>query len=57
VRASLAFMTWTITVRERTSYRYDAIVSVHVVRERRRETFSLRLAAGEPIMLSHVQRV
>jgi hypothetical protein len=51
VRASLAFMTGALIVRERTSYRYEAIVSVHVVREARRERFELRLAAGEPITL------
>jgi hypothetical protein len=48
VSASLAFMTGALTVRERTSYRYEAIVSVHVVREAQRERFELRLAAGEP---------
>jgi hypothetical protein len=49
VRASLNFMTGTLTIRERTSYRYDAIVSMRVSRETRRHTFELRLAAGEPI--------
>ena len=49
VRASLNFMTGTLTIRERTSYRYDAIVSMHVSRETRRHTFELRLTAGEPI--------
>lgn len=52
VRASLDFTTGALTVRERTSYRYDAIVSVHVVREARRgQTFQLRLAAGDPIVI------
>ena len=49
VKATLDFMTGTLTMRERTSYRYDAIVSVHVKREARRQTFELRLTAGEPI--------
>jgi hypothetical protein len=50
VRASLDMLTGILTVRERTSFRYDAIVSVHVLREARRgQTFELRLAAGEPI--------
>lgn len=50
VRASLDFMTGTLTERERTSYRYDAIVSVRVLREARRgQTFELRLTAGDPI--------
>jgi hypothetical protein len=51
VRASLDFMTGTLTIRERTSYRYEAIVSMHVSRETRRHTFELRLAAGEPIIV------
>lgn len=52
VRASLDFATGTLTIRERTSYRYDAIVSVCVVREARRgQTFQLRLAAGDPIIV------
>jgi hypothetical protein len=52
VRANLDFITGTLTIRERTSYRYDAIVSVHVVREARRgQTFELRLAAGDPITI------
>jgi hypothetical protein len=50
VRASLAFMTGMLTVRERTSFRYDAIVSVRVLREvRRGQKFELTLTAGEPI--------
>jgi hypothetical protein len=51
VRASLGFMMGTLIIRERTSYRYDAIVSMHVSRETRRHTFVLRLAAGEPITI------
>jgi hypothetical protein len=51
VRANLVFMKGTLTIRERISYRYDAIVSVHVVREARREKFELRLTAGDPITL------
>jgi hypothetical protein len=50
VRASLGFMTGTLTVRERTSFRYDAIVSVRVLHEARGgQKFELRLTAGEPI--------
>lgn len=50
VRASLDFMNGILTIRERTSYRYDAIVSVCVVRETGRgQTFELRLKAGDPI--------
>jgi hypothetical protein len=49
VKANLDFMTGTLTVRERTSYRYDAIVSVRFLREARRQTFELRLTAGDPI--------
>lgn len=50
VRASLDFMKGILTVRERTSYRYDAIVSVCVVKETGRgQTFELRLKAGDPI--------
>jgi hypothetical protein len=50
VRANLAFMTGTLTINERTSYRYDAIISVRASREARRgHTFELRLAAGDPI--------
>jgi hypothetical protein len=51
VKANLAFYTGEFTVRERVSYRYEAIVSVHVIREARREKFELRLAAGDPITL------
>ena len=40
VTANLAFMTGTLTIRERTSYRYDAIVSMRVLRAARRQTFS-----------------
>lgn len=50
VRASLDFMTGTLTERERTSYRYDAIVSVRVLREARRgQKFEFRLTAGDPV--------
>ena len=49
VKANLDFMTGTLTIRERTSYRYDAIVSVRFLQEPRRQTFELRLTAGEPI--------
>jgi hypothetical protein len=51
VRANLDFMKGTLTERERTSYRYESIVSVRVVREARRQTFELRLTAGEPITI------
>jgi hypothetical protein len=52
VKANLAFMTGALTIRERTSYRYDAIVSVHVLRDTPRgQTFKLRLAAGDPITI------
>ncbi|MGD0559646.1 MAG: hypothetical protein ABSA93_32345, partial [Streptosporangiaceae bacterium] len=52
VRASLDFITGTLVIRERTSYHYDAIVSVHVKREARRgQLFKLRLAAGDPIVV------
>lgn len=52
VKATLDFMTGTLTIRERTSYRYDAIVSVSVVQEARRgQTFELRLQAGDPITI------
>jgi hypothetical protein len=44
VKANLDFIAGTLTIRERTSYRYDAIVSVRVKRETRRQTFELRLA-------------
>jgi hypothetical protein len=49
VKANLDFMTGTLTIRERTSYRYDAIVSVRFLQEARRQTFELKLTAGEPI--------
>ena len=49
VRANLNFVKGTLTIRERTSYRYDAIVSVHFLQEAQRQTFKLRLTAGEPI--------
>jgi hypothetical protein len=49
VRVNLDFLTGTLTIRERTSYRHDAIVSVRVLKEARRQTFELRLTAGEPI--------
>jgi hypothetical protein len=52
VRANLDFMTGTLNERERTSYRYDAIVSVRVLRETRRgQTFEVRLTAGDPITI------
>jgi hypothetical protein len=52
VRANLAFMTGALAVRERTSFRYDAIVSVRVEHDARRgQKFELRLAAGEPIIV------
>jgi hypothetical protein len=51
VRANLNFITGTLTTRERTSYRRDAIVSVRVLKEARRQTFELRLTAGEPIII------
>jgi hypothetical protein len=50
VRYSLDFTTGVLTERERTNYRYDAIVSVRVLHEARRgQKFELRLTAGEPI--------
>ena len=49
VKASLDFMKGALTIRERTSYRYDAIVSVSFVQEPRWQTFELRLTAGELI--------
>jgi hypothetical protein len=49
VRANLDFMKGILTVRERTSYRHDAIVSMRVSKEALRQTFELRLTAGEPI--------
>jgi hypothetical protein len=49
VRADLDFMKGTLTIRERTSYRYDAIVSMRFLQEARRRTFELRLTAGDPI--------
>jgi hypothetical protein len=52
VRANLDFTTGTLTVRERTSYRYDAIVSVRVSQDARRgQTFELRLTAGDAITI------
>ncbi len=51
VRANLDFMTGTLSVRERRSYRYEDIVSVRVLQETRRQTFELRLKAGEPIVV------
>jgi hypothetical protein len=49
VKANLDFTTATLAIRERTSYRHDAIVSVRVLKEARRQTFELRLTAGELI--------
>ncbi len=49
VRANLDFMKGTLTIRERTSYRYDAIVSMRFLQETRRRTFELRLTSGDPI--------
>jgi hypothetical protein len=49
VKANLDFMIGTLTIRERTSYRHEAIVSMRVLKEARRQTFELRLTAGEPI--------
>jgi hypothetical protein len=49
VRVNLDFLSGTLAIRERTSYRHDAIVSVRVVKEAQRQTFELRLTAGEPI--------
>ncbi len=52
VTANLNFTTGTVTERERTSYRYDAIVSVRVLRQSRSgQTFELRLASGDPITI------
>jgi hypothetical protein len=51
VRAKLDFMTGTLTIRERTSYRYDSIVSVRFLREARRQTFEVRLESGDPISI------
>jgi hypothetical protein len=50
VRANLDSLTGTLTIRERTNYRYDAIVSVRVVRNAGGgQEFELRLAAGDAI--------
>lgn len=50
VRANLDTLTGALTVRERTNYRYDAIVSVRVARKvGGAQEFELRLAAGDPI--------
>lgn len=50
VRANLDFLAGSLNVRERTSFRYDAIVSVRVLRDARRgQKFELRLKAGDPI--------
>jgi hypothetical protein len=51
VRANLDFMTGTLTIRERASYRYDAIASVRFLQETRRQTFELRLTTGELITI------
>lgn len=49
VRAHLDFTKATLTIRERTSYSYDSIIAVRFLQETRRQTFELRLAAGDPI--------
>lgn len=49
VKASLDFLKGTLNVYERTSYRYDAIVSMQFSRKDRRQTFELRLTSGDPI--------
>jgi hypothetical protein len=55
VRADLDFVTGTLAIRERNSYRYDAIVSVRVLKDSRPgHTFELRLTAGDPITI-HVR--
>jgi hypothetical protein len=52
VTANLNFTTGTLTERERTSYRYDAIVSVRVLRQSRSgQTFELRLTSGDPFTI------
>ena len=51
VKINLNFLAGTLTIRERTSYRYDTIVSVRVLKEPRRLIFELRLTAGEPIII------
>lgn len=52
VKANLDFTTGTLGERERTSYRYNAIVSVRVLREPRGvQIFQLRLTAGDPITI------
>jgi hypothetical protein len=51
VKANLNFVTGTLDIRERTSYPYDSIVAVHFVQEARRQTFKLRLADGDPIII------
>lgn len=52
VKATLASLAGTLTMRERTSYRYDAIVSVRVLRRAPgRHRFELRLAAGDLITI------
>lgn len=49
VKANLSFTTGTLTIRERTSYRYDTMVSVCISQEAQRLTFELKLIAGDPI--------
>ena len=51
VRANLNFVTGTLDIRERTSYPYDSIVAVRFLKELRRQTFELRLTAGDPIIV------
>jgi hypothetical protein len=51
VRVNLNFGTGTLDDRERTSYPYDSIVAMHFLREARRQTFKLRLADGDPIVI------
>jgi hypothetical protein len=49
IRANLNFITGTLSVRERKSYRYDSIVSMRFLQETRRQTFELRLTDGDLI--------
>jgi hypothetical protein len=52
VRSSLDFTTGTLVVRERRSYRYEAIVSVRVTRKSEsRQSFELKLTSGDLISL------
>jgi hypothetical protein len=49
MRASLDFLTGTLTQREEITYGYSSIAAVHVMRKRGGQTFELRLAGGDPI--------